>query len=102
MFRKDERTSMRGVLVMIEGVYLQKLLIIADAVRLLVLSWSFVYYWVRNLLTLYYVIVMIFVDGIEKKNVTNKKRRSIKKKRTICASIMLDKKISCFKCQTQT
>ena len=66
---------------MIEGVYLQKLLIIADAVRLLVLSWSFVYYFERNLLILYYVIVMIFVDGIEK-NVTNKK--SIKKRKSIC------------------
>ena len=58
---------MRGVLVMIDGVYLQKLLIIADAVRLLDLSWSFVYYFVRNLLILYYV--------------TNKKRRSIKKEK---------------------
>ena len=51
----------------------------ADAVRLLVLSWSFAYYFVRNLLILYYVIVTIFIDGIEK-NVTNKKRRSIKNK----------------------
>ena len=68
---------MRSVLVMIEGVYLQKLLINADAVRLLVLSWSFVYYFVRNLLILYYVIVIIFVDGIEK-NVTNKKEEVLK------------------------
>ena len=70
---------------MIEGVYLQKLLINADAVRLLVLSWSFVYYFVRHLLIIYYVILMIFVDGIEKmlriKKEEVKKEKEKKKKR---------------------
>ena len=59
---------------MIESVYLQKLLINADAVRLLVLSWSVVYDFVRNLLILYYAIVIIFVDGIEKMLQIKKKK----------------------------